>query len=336
MRSNSRADRFFRAALIAVCFALLSVVFGAYMRQSEAGLGCPNGPACEAKPIAPAMVMNMVAPEPASMRAWKETFAKYLGWLLSLWLVRLAGLGWQFRHKPEQQVIIPLVTLVLVMTFTVVSVVTVDLHSKPLVMMTQYLGGLIVLALLWWIVLREQRLFRSAPNSPLTRQLRPRAVAALLIGFFAITLGAWSTVNYAGLACPDFPTCQGQYWPPVDFAEGFMRWYGEGLSYDRSELNLAGATAIQFAHRVGALIALLYIGWLGLRILRVGMQENLSRYGLLLLLMLSFAIAFGIMNAVGGMPIVISVTHSATGALLLLTLVTVYHVVRAPRPIVRK
>jgi heme a synthase len=190
MRSNSRADRFFRSALIAVCFALLSVMFGAYMRQSEANLGCPDGPACESRPLAPFAALDMVSPQPHSARAWKETVARYLGIGLSIWLLRLAALGWQFRHKPEQQVIIPLVTLVLVFTVTIVGVVTIDLHSKPLVMMIQYLGGMVVLALLWWIALREQRLFRSAPDSPLMRQLRPRALAALVFGFIAIVLGA--------------------------------------------------------------------------------------------------------------------------------------------------
>ena len=211
-----------------------------------------------------------------------------------------------------------------------IGIVTIDLQSKPLVMMIQFLGNLLVLALLWWIVLREQRLFRSVASTPLTRRLRRRAAVSLAIGLVAITLGGWSMVNHAALACPDFPTCQGEYWPNVDFGDGLLRWTFEGLGYDRTELDLSAAAAIHVAHRAAALISLLYLGWFSLHLLRVGNQDAICRYGLLLLVMLSFAIAFGIMESVGGLPLLLAVTHNAVAALLLLTLVTVYHVLRAP------
>jgi heme a synthase len=332
MRSNSRADRFFRTALMAVLFGFVSVVFSAYLRQSEAGIGCPDGPACEAKAVAPMAAMDMIGPSSPNKRAWKDMVIRYISGILGIFLMRMAVLGWQFRHRPDQQVVMPLITLVMVFAFTAVGVLTIDLNEKPLVMTIQYMGSLFVLALLWWIVLREQRLFRSVAASAQARQLRWRALASLLFGALAILTGVWSTVNYAGLACPDFPTCQGVYVPEMDAYNGLWRWYVDGLDYDRAELDLPGAAAIQVAHRVGALMALLYLGWFGLRLMRIGFQAGLFRYGLLLIVMLSFAVIFGVMDAVTGMPITISVTHSATGALLLMTLVTIYHVLRPPKP----
>lgn len=330
-RQPARPVLFFRTAVLAVVVALASVIFGSYVRLSEAALGCPDGPACAAGPQTPrAAQAALSSGNSTNQRAWKDIVARYIAGTLGLLLVRLAVLGWQLRRRPGQQVLIPLATLVLVFALTVIGVVTIDLQSKPPVMMIQFLGGLLVLALLWWIVLREQRLFRSVTPSVTTRRLRRRAVVALLIGVVVITLGGWSMVNHAALACPDFPTCQGKYLPNVDFANGLFRWTTEGLGYDRTELDLGAAAAIHVAHRVGALIAALYLGWFSLHLLRIGIKDALCRYGLLLLVMLSFAIAFGVMESVGGLPLLLAVTHSAVAALLLLTLVTVYHVLRAP------
>lgn len=330
MRSPSRPVLFFRTALVAVVFALAAVIFGAYFRLSEAALGCPDGPACAARALTPLAAQASLTRHSAGQRAWKDTVARYIAGTLGLLLARLAVLGWQLRRRPGQQVLIPLATLILVFSLTVMGIVTFDLQAKPLVMMIQFMGGLLVLALLWWIVLRQQRLFRSVAPSPLTRRLQRRAFVALLIGLVAMTLGGWSMVNHAALACPDFPTCRGEYLPSVDFADGMLRWTREGLAYDRAELDLSSAAAIHVAHRVGALVALLYIGWFSLHLARVGLQNTVWRYGLLLLVMLSFAIVFGVMESVGGLPLLLAVTHSAVAALLLLTLVTVYHVLRAP------
>lgn len=331
MRNRSRPVRFFRTALAAAFCALVAVMFGAYVRLSEAGLGCPDGPACAARTAAPLVTQQAFIEPNANHRAWKDMVARYIAGVLGLLLIRLAALGWQLRRRPRQQILIPAATLLLVFGLTGVSVFTIDLQFKPLVMMIQFLGGLLVLALLWWVVLREQRLFRSVTATAVTQALRRRAFVALLVGLFAITLGGWSMANHAALACPDFPTCQGAYWPPADFAQGLLQWSTAGLGYDRADIDPSGAAAIHLAHRASALIALLYLGWFSLRLLRVGVQENLCRYGMLLLAMLSFALAFGIMEAVGGLPLPVALAHSAVAALLLLTLVTVYHALRAPR-----
>lgn len=330
MATRSRPVLFYRTAVAAVIFALAAVIFGAYVRLSETALGCPDGPACAARAVTPLAAQAGISTRPVNGRAWKDMVTRYIAGALGLLLMRLAVLGWQLRRRPGQQVVIPAATLVLVFALTAVSVLTIDLENKPVVMMIQFLGGLLVLTLLWWVVLREQRLFRSVASSPTTRALRRRAFVAFWIGLFAITLGGWSTMNHAALACPDFPTCQGAYLPDADFVTGLARWSAEGFSYDRTELDLSAAAAIHVAHRVSALIALLYLGWFSLHVLRVGIHDSVCRYGMLLLVMLSFAVAFGVMEVVGGLPLLIAVAHNAVAALLLLTLLTIYHVLRAP------
>jgi cytochrome c oxidase assembly protein subunit 15 len=256
---------------------------------------------------------------------------RYIAGALGLLLIRLAVLGWQLRRRPGQQVIIPVATLFLVFGLTAASIYTIDLQYKPLVMMIRFLGSVLVAMLLWWVVLREQRLFRSVASTPVVRGLRRRAFAAFLLTLLALTLGAWSAVNYAAPSCPDFPTCQGDYWPSADIGEALLAWSDEGIEYDRSELNLSAAVAIHFAHRIAALVALLYLGWLSLHVMWVGMQAAVFRYGLLLLVMLSFATALGVIETLGGLHVSAAVAHSAAAVVLLLTVVTFYHVLRAPR-----
>ncbi|MFL5123145.1 MAG: COX15/CtaA family protein [Microvirga sp.] len=330
--NQTKPARFFRTALAAAFFALAGVVFSAYVRLSEAGIGCPEGPACTARALTPSEVQQATShPHERSQRAWQDMVTRYIAGALGLLLIRLTVLGWQLRRRPGQQVVVPVLTLFAVFGLTGVSVFTIDLQSKPLVMMIQFLGSLTVLVFLWWIVLREQRLFRSVPVTPVVRSLRGRAVVALCFGLLAAVLGAWSMVNYAGPACPDFPTCQGDYWLDADFVEGLLRWHGEGLRYDRTELDLSSAAAIHLAHRVAGLIALLYLGWLSLHMVYVGLRERVFRYGLLLLVMLSFATVLGVIESLGGFSLLAAIGHNAAAVILLLTLVTLYHVLRSPR-----
>lgn len=341
MLGKSKSAKFFRMALSAAFFAYLAVVFGAYARLSEAGLGCPDWPGCYGKLFAPQTAQDIDQArqlegekKPDHKRAWKDMTQRYIAGALGLILIRLTVLGWQLKkRKRSQQVLIPLLTMLLVFGLTLAGLLTIELHFKPLVMMTQLLGGFAILGLLWWIALREQRFWRPASASPLLRRLRPRVLIALLLAAVQITLGGWSMVNYAGLACPDFPTCQGVWWPPMDFTDGLMLWRDLGLEYEGRALNLPAATAVHMSHRIGALAVLLYTGWLALHLLRVGREDKICRYGLLVLVPLLAEVALGVMEAVTHLPLAVAVAHNAVAALLLMSLVTLYHVTRPQRTI---
>lgn len=340
MFNTSRSAKFFRLALAAAFFSFLGVIFGAYSRLSEAGLGlgCPDWPGCYGRPFAPVTAHDLDQvkhPEKESRpenRAWKEMVQRYLSGVLGLLLLRLAWLGWQLKkRKRNQQVLIPLATMLLTFSLSVAGALTVSLQFKPLIMMMQLLGGMTTLGALWWIVMREQKFWKSVSASPVTRSLRPRTLIALIILAWQIALGGWSMVNYAGLACPDFPTCQGTWWPSTDYLEGFTLWRDVGLQYEAKLLDLPASTAIHMAHRLGALIALLYVGWLALHIFRVGSQDKLRLYALLVLLLLVEELFLGIMQVLAHLPLAVAVVHNAVAALLLLSLITLYHIVRSPR-----
>jgi len=342
----TKSVKFFRMAFSAFCIALLALLFNAYVRYADAGVRCPDWPGCYGKIFAPETPKEHAAtqesqevtevarpPAAAGKKVWREVIQRYIGGALGLILIRLAWLGWQLKkRKRNQQWIIPLATTVFVFAMVGVSLATYDLQFKPLVMQIQLMGNVITVALLWWIVLREQRFWRSMNRSALVGGIQPRALATLLLAAMTAILGGWSMVNHAAFACPDFPTCQGSYWPPMDVLEGLVVWRDVGLEFDAKSLNLPGATAIHLAHRVAALFTLLYAGWLSFYVLRTGVEGNLCRYGFLVLLVLLSAVILGVMQVLMHMPLVVAVAHSATGALLVLSLVTLYHVVRPSRP----
>jgi cytochrome c oxidase assembly protein subunit 15 len=338
MLGKSQSAKFFRMALWAALLACVAVVFNAYARLSEAGLGCPDWPGCYGMLFAPVTAQDLpivTAPDEerrlSKKRAAQETTQRFLAGALSLVLIRLFVLGWKLkRRKRSQQVLIPLATLVLTFMLAIAGFLTFEHRYQPLVMMMQILGGMATAALLWWIVLREQRFWRASPSSVITRRVWPRAVLALGLVAGQIALGGWSMVNYAGLACPDFPTCQRAWWPEMDFVVAFTLWQEVGLTYEGRLLSLSGATAIHMAHRAGALITLLYVGWLAFYVVKLGGEDRVCRYGLLVLLVLLFAAVLGVMQVLMHLPLAVAVAHSVAAVLLLLSLVTLVHVVRAP------
>jgi cytochrome c oxidase assembly protein subunit 15 len=347
MRASEQSFRFFRMALLATGLALVALVFNAYARLSEAGLGCPDWPGCYGVMFAPAAAQDLNQELDATKqralekkRAMQETLQRFIAIGLSFLLIRLAVLGWQLkRRRRAQQIWIPLITLVATFGFGLAAgplMALADSNAfeyryKPLMLMTQFMGGMVTFALLWWIVLREQRFFRSISFNASLGAMRWRALFAISLVSMEILFGGWSMVNHAGLACPDFPNCQGQWWPPADFLDAFTMWRDVGLNYEGQLLALPGATAIHLAHRVGALMVLAYVGWLALHVLRVGHEGNFCRYGMLVLFVLLLQTGLGITEVVAHLPLALAVAHSAVAALLLASLVTLYHVVRPPR-----
>jgi cytochrome c oxidase assembly protein subunit 15 len=340
MLRRSHSQRFFRLALYASLFAFLLLILAAWGRVHDAGLGCPDWPGCPERLFAPQTAQDVnearsffPRQSPEELKLFKETLHRYLSGALGLIIIRLAWLGWTLKkHVRRQQVWIPAIVTILVFAQVIASIVTVRMVHKPLVAMGQFSASLTILGLLWWIVLREHRIARPAGVPTIMMQrLRPRALLALLLVCTQVAFGGWVSVNYAGLACPDFPLCQGQLWPPMNVLEGFTLWRDVGLDYEGILLNLEGATALHVAHRIGAVITLLYVGWLALHVIRHSLAHGLLWYGLLMLVPLLAQVTLGIMQVQTHLPVALVVTHSAVAALLLLTVITFNHAIR-PRP----
>ena len=160
------------------------------------------------------------------------------------------------------------------------------------------------------------------------KPLQGIALLALVVVALQIMLGGWTSANYAALACGSyFPTCQGQWWPAMDFKEAFVLWRGTQLNFEFGVLHNDARMAIQVVHRIGAVVTLLVVGYLSWRLLVLRGARNLRTIGMLLLLVLCVQIALGIGNVLLQLPLLNAVAHNAVGALLLLTVVTINHAV---------
>lgn len=332
--NKTRETLFHRLAWAALALTLVVVVLGAYVRLSDAGLGCPDWPGCygqlnvpdEAHQIAAANAAYPHRPvEPA--KAWKEMVHRYFAGTLGLTILTLTVLAWRRRKAPDQPLVLPLFLLALVVFQALLGMWTVTWQLKPVVVMGHLLGGLTTLGLLAWLVLRQGRYWENSITGD-ERALHGYALLGLVLLVAQIALGGWTSANYAALACPDFPTCQGHWWPPTDFREAFTLWRGLGVSYEGGVLANDARMTIHLMHRLGALAVFLYLGWLAWRLMATGRSYSVRFAGLAIAGLLAGQLALGIANVVLHLPLPVAVAHNAGAALLLLALVGLNHLLR--------
>ena len=241
---------FQRIARLALILCFVVVVLGAWVRLTDAGLGCPDWPGCYGQilvPDDPAAAADYDRPLETG-KAWREMIHRYAASALGLLIVILAFLAWRNRVDPRQPFALPLALTGLVIFQGMLGMWTVTLLLKPVIVMAHLLGGMTTLALLFW-------LNRPVPTGPSHPGLRIFAAFGLAVLAVQIALGGWVSTNYAALACPDFPTCQTQWWPSMDFATGFTPWHGLGIDYEGGILDNASRVAIHVTHRIGAVVA---------------------------------------------------------------------------------
>ena len=319
MGSEVQARRLLRFTLVAVALALVVVVLGAFTRLVDAGLGCPDWPGCygyfsvpeTAEEIRIAESRFSEAPVEVG-KAWAEMVHRYFATALGALIVGIAALAYRYRGAVPLKLPIALVFLVILQG--AFGAWTVTLKLWPQVVTAHLLGGFTTLALLW---LLAQRLGFASRYSA-QGKLSAHALVALVVVVLQVTLGGWVTSNYAALACPDFPTCHGAWLPAMDMAQGFNVLQSAGPNYLGGLLESDARIAIQVMHRIGAVLTLVVVGWLGWRL----WQTN-SRLASWVLGLLVVQLTLGILNVVLVLPLWVATSHNAGGALLLAVLVTV-------------
>ncbi|MFQ5661330.1 MAG: heme A synthase [Gammaproteobacteria bacterium] len=309
---------------VALLLAFIVVVLGAYTRLSDAGLGCPDWPGCYGAVVVPgadsdiAQANKLYPQRPLQQdKAWKEMIHRYAAGTLGLLILSLAAVAWKRRSLPGQQVWIPVILLGLVIFQALLGMWTVTLLLKPLIVLAHLLGGMTILLLLFWAWLNQRASGHTAPGKTGAREMSPWAITGLVILYLQISLGGWTSANHAALVCGGFPVCQGQWWPPMDFTEGFTLWHGLTADYSGGVLSVAARTAIHMGHRIGALVTLLVIGAVAIRAM-LDPQQVRKRTGVVLLLLLLTQAGLGIANVLLLLPLPLAVAHNAVAALLLL------------------
>ncbi len=317
--------------------ALVVVMLGAYVRLSDAGLGCPDWPGCYGRLLVPggeeARVAAAQFPErPLHVaKAWKEMAHRYAAGVLGALIALLAGIAWWRRR--ELPVGLPSALLALVIFQALLGMWTVTLLLKPAVVVAHLLGGFATLSLLWLLWLRRAAPPPAVLQSPGLRGLALLGLAALLA---QIALGGWTSSNYAALACVDFPTCRQSWWPvDMRFGEAFVLWRGLGIDYENGVLGDQARVAIHVAHRLGAVLTALLLAALAITAIAVRPTRAIMRAGWAMLGLLGAQLALGVGNVVLSLPLAVATAHNGVAALLLLSSITLLHLLY-PAPSVRR
>ena len=317
LRHKSRSQRV--AALAGVtlflCFDL--VVFGAYTRLSDSGLGCPDWPGCyatsspvaAAEHIAPAQALAPEGPV-TEKKAWIEMIHRYFAMALGTLIILMLAAAALARDARART--LAGVTLAWVLLQGAFGALTVTWKLYPAIVTGHLLGGMGLLALL---ALQAPRAGTGAatPRGPLDRWALGLAALALLL---QIALGGWVSTNYAVLACTGFPQCNGRWWPAMNWSEGFTLARELGRRVDGAPIAMTALVAIQWTHRLFAVVFTAAMGWLVARLWRRGNPSR--RQAVIILGLVVVQWATGLSNVVLGWPLVAALAHTAGAAALVI------------------
>ncbi|MCJ7800099.1 MAG: COX15/CtaA family protein [Polaromonas sp.] len=313
------------------------VIFGAFTRLTDSGLGCPDWPGCYGSASPMGAQMHIDAAQSAMptgpvthYKAWIEMIHRYLATGVGVLILVLTLSTWiafrDERRKGQSEKPVghitpwwPTVTLVWVCLQGAFGALTVTMKLFPAIVTMHLLGGLVLLALLRAQSVRYAQLEEksAAALTPLGTGLRIFLMLAFALLWLQIALGGWVSTNYAVLACTDFPACQNSWWPDMNFSQGFTLWRELGAGHDGANISFQALTAIHYVHRLAAylvFVVLLSLAW------RMHRESALRRQARWLAGLTLLQAATGLSNVVLGWPLVAAVAHTGGAAALVVVL----------------
>lgn len=306
------------------------VLFGAFTRLTDSGLGCPDWPGCygSASPVgAMAHISNAQAAMPTGPvtlpKAWIEMIHRYLATAVGVLILTLAAATWAaWRQRAAGTALAvrpgwPTFTLLWVCLQGAFGALTVTMKLFPAIVTLHLLGGMVLLALLQGQAVRHAQSAGEATITVVPQRLRWLLIATFALLWLQIALGGWVSTNYAVLACTEFPACQGSMWPAMDFEQGFTLWRALGAGQGGENISFQALTAIHYTHRLAA-----YVVFAALLLLAraMGRVPALRGHGRWLLGLALLQLASGLSNVVLGWPLVAAVAHTGGAAALVVVL----------------
>ncbi len=330
-----------RLCILAVALCLAVVVLGAYVRLTAAGLGCPDWPGCYGHLTPSAAAATDAASafpgrplEPG--KAWREMIHRYAVGTLSLLVILVAALAIRSRRERLIRVPLALALLATLVTQALLGMLTVTWRLHPVTVTLHLLFGMTTLALLWWVLLSlpgaawgGAAMQRAALPGAAAAQARSLARGLALLGLVAliaqIALGGWTSSNYAAVACPDFPTCQGAWWPASDYRNAFVLWRGLGVNYEGGVLDNSARVAIHLTHRLGAVVTTVALALAASLVLARGTLSFARAAAVAVLVALGLQLTLGISMVLERFPLWLATAHTAAAAVLLLATLALLH-----------
>ena len=333
------------------------VVFGAFTRLTDSGLGCPDWPGCygHASPVGAQLHIDaaqatMPTGPVTHPKAWIEMIHRYLATGVGVLILTLTVTSWMERKRVRMQRRAapskasplggqrstrsderggcvdpwwPTATLVWVCVQGAFGALTVTMKLFPAIVTLHMLGGMLLLALLKIQSVRYAQSRGEQPVVPLHSSTRLLVLASFALLWLQIALGGWVSTNYAVLACSDFPACQNSFWPAMDFRQGFTLWRELGASgqgIDGGNISFQALTAIHYAHRLSAYVVFAFMLILAFRLYRLQPMRSHAQWlaGLAVL-----QVATGLGNVLLGWPLLSAVLHTAGAAALVVVLTAI-------------
>ncbi len=307
------------------------VLFGAFTRLTDSGLGCPDWPGCygHASPLGAnesiqAAQTAMPTGPVTHGKAWVEMVHRYLATSVGFLILVLAILSWRRWFSAKDHAAVtpvspwwPTVTLVWVCIQGAFGALTVTMKLFPAIVTLHLTGGLILLVLLCIQSVRYAQFETKQPLVGLPASGRKLLWIGAILLAFQVLLGGWVSTNYAVLACSEFPRCQGSWWPVMNWSQGFEIWRELGMTQAGEVIGFSALTAIHYGHRLAAYLVLTILGLLAWRLNRIPALRLQSRW---LAGLTGLQLATGLSNVVLDWPLVAAVLHTGGAAALALTL----------------
>ncbi|EOQ88596.1 cytochrome oxidase assembly protein [Leptospira yanagawae serovar Saopaulo str. Sao Paulo = ATCC 700523] len=262
---------------------LLNLLYGPLVRATDSGLACPDWPLCHGKFV----------PE-FTFQIFMEVGHRYYSGILGI----LVGIGfvWILKNPETRKSLgIPAsLSLVFLISQVILGGLTVTKLLHPTTVNLHLLNAVLLLSTCVTIrlSLAEDSI---GTNFEWKRVGKYYFVIVLIAVLYQLFLGGKVSSHYAGLACPDFPTCHGEWFP-----------------------EMVGTIRFHMEHRLfGYLTALLVLSLSAYAILTL-QNKKVKQYLKIAAYLISFQIFLGAMNVLYHLPKLITGLHTLNGVLVFL------------------
>ncbi len=315
-----------KIVFVAILLALVVITLGAYTRLTHAGLGCPDWPGCYGLMDVPQgheQIAKAHADFPGSTvephKAWNEMTHRYFAGSLGLLILVINLLALKYR-KAGLPLLLPALLLLTVTFQAALGMWTVTMKLMPVVVMGHLLGGFTTLCLLYLLYLKLSPAMHNANEKALSR-LGNVGLIGIVILALQITLGGWTSSNYAALTCAELPICQAGWFEQLTFENSFDLIPPEKDTYEFGHLNHAERLTIHVTHRLGAIITFVFLLYLSVMVLMKAQSQYFKNSALLVGGFLLLQVALGISNIWFSLPLAVAVSHNVVAACLMLVLI---------------
>jgi cytochrome c oxidase assembly protein subunit 15 len=330
---------FHRLVLLTVFFTFDLILFGAFTRLTDSGLGCPDWPGCYgvSNPIAALAQIreaeSLMPTGPVTLsKAWIEMLHRYFAMGVGFLIIIMVVWSWIKKQVIGANIAKTSIgILILVCVQGAFGAWTVTLKLQPVIVTIHLMLGLGLLAGLTYLSSLSARLEPSSNLVPIKTEVPFKKIAWIVLAVLVlqIFLGGWVSTNYAVLACDDFPLCHGAWYPEMNFSEGFTFWRDLGKSFDGSYLSVEALRAIHWTHRVGAIFAVLAVFYLAFKLWLIAKDNSaatfkfwaMSLFGLGLLQVIT-----GMSNIILDWPLAAAVLHTGGAAAMVFVMIRVINI----------